>query len=145
MPTLTERMNQMLCGETPPPPIAELVGFQLTNVEPGRSVILFEAGRRHHNPLGTVHGGILGAVADAAMGVAYASTLGEGETFTTVEMKINFLKPVRSGALTVTGRVVKSGRTLGLTECEIVDETGSLVAHATSTCMTLRGAAAVGR
>jgi uncharacterized protein (TIGR00369 family) len=131
--------------EIAPPPIATLIGFTLASVDPGQAVIEFTAEERHANPMGTLHGGVLCDVADAAMGVAWASTLEEGETFTTLELKINFLKPVWTGKLTATGRVVKSGRTIGLTECDIVDEQRSLVARASSTVMTLRGAKAAGR
>jgi uncharacterized protein (TIGR00369 family) len=92
-----------------------------------------------------VHGGVLCDLADAAMGMAYASALEEGETFTTLELKINFLKPVWSGRLTAAGRVVKHGRTIGLVECDVRDDDGHLVARASSTCMTLRGDAAAGR
>ena len=92
-----------------------------------------------------MHGGVLCDIADAAMGMAYAATLDEAETFTTLELKINFLKPVRSGKLTAEGRVVKGGRTVGLVECDVRDASGSLVARATSTCMTLRGEQAAGR
>jgi uncharacterized protein (TIGR00369 family) len=132
-------------GEAPPPPVARLIGFTLTEVGPGRAVVALEADRRHANPMGTVHGGILCDIADAAMGIAYAATLDEGETFTTLELKINFLKPVRSGRLVATGRVVKGGRSVGLTECDVVDDKERLVARASSTCMTLRGEQAVGR
>jgi uncharacterized protein (TIGR00369 family) len=79
------------------------------------------------------------------MGMAYASTLEEDETFTTLELKINFLKPVREGRLMATGRVVKGGRTVGLVECDVLDDKERLVARASSTCMTLRGAQAAGR
>jgi uncharacterized protein (TIGR00369 family) len=95
--------------------------------------------------MGTLHGGVLGDIADAAMGTAWASTLGEGETFTTLELKINFLKPVWSGTLRARGRVVKGGRTIGLMECDVLDAQDRLVARASSTCMTLRGAQAEGR
>ena len=132
-------------GEAPPPPVARLIGFTLTEVEPGRAVVALDADRRHANPMGTVHGGILCDIADAAMGIAYAATLDEGETFTTLELKINFLKPVRTGRLVATGRVVKGGRSVGLTECDVVDDKERLVARASSTCMTLRGEQAVGR
>jgi len=128
-----------------PPPIARLIGFALTHFEPGRAVIEVEAGPQHANPMGTLHGGVLCDIADAAMGMAYAAALGEGETFTTLELKINFLKPFRTGKLTATGRVVKAGRTVGLVECDIVDDNDSLVARASSTCMTLRGDQAEGR
>jgi uncharacterized protein (TIGR00369 family) len=136
---MLDLIHAMLRREVPPPPIATLIGFTLTSIEPGRAVVEFEAGKQHTNPMGTLHGGVLCDVADAAMGIAYASTLGEGETFTTLEMKINFLKPVWNAKLRAVGKVVKGGRTVGLVECEIVDEQESLVAKATSTCLTLRG------
>jgi uncharacterized protein (TIGR00369 family) len=132
-------------GDAPPPPVARLIGFILTEVEPGRAVIALDADGRHANPMGTLHGGVLCDIADAAMGMAYASTLEEDETFTTLELKINFLKPVREGRLMATGRVVKGGRTVGLVECDVLDDKERLVARASSTCMTLRGAQAAGR
>lgn len=79
------------------------------------------------------------------MGMAYASSLEEGETFATLELKINFLKPVWTGKLKAVGHVVKRSRTIGLVECDVTDEKESLVARATSTCMTLRGEEAKGR
>jgi uncharacterized protein (TIGR00369 family) len=79
------------------------------------------------------------------MGVAYASTLAEQDTFTTLELKINFLRPIWEGRLTATGRLVNGGRSLGLLECDVVDASGRLVARASSTCMTLRGDRAEGR
>lgn len=130
----------------PAPPIAETLGMRVVELEDGRAVFELDADpERHANPMGTVQGGVLVALADGAMGIAYASLLEEGESFTTVELKINYLKPVWSGRLRAEGTVIKAGRTVGLTECRIVDESGSLVAHATSTCMTLRGASASGR
>src|SRR6266508_2999887 len=83
------------CGRhASPPPIATLIGFTLTAVSPGEAVIELVADRQHANPMGALHGGVLCDIADAAMGIAYASTLAEGETFATIELKINFLKPV---------------------------------------------------
>jgi uncharacterized protein (TIGR00369 family) len=120
-------------------PVSELIGFRLASVEPGRAVFELEAGPQHANPMGTLHGGVLCDVADAAMGIAYASTLGEGETFTTLELKINFLRPFRTGTLIATARMVKAGRTIGLAECDVTDMDGRLIARAMSTCMTLRG------
>jgi uncharacterized protein (TIGR00369 family) len=145
MGTMLDAIRKMQSGELPAPPIATLIGFSLREVEPGRAVVEFEADGRHANPMGTLHGGVLCDIADAAMGMAYASTLGEGETFTTLELKINFMKPVWTGKLLATGRVVKNGRTIGLVECDIVDAADQLVARASSTCMTLRGGAAAGR
>jgi uncharacterized protein (TIGR00369 family) len=139
-------MQAMIRGELPPPPVADTVGMRLVTVGNGEAVFELEADpERHANPMGTVHGGILCDIADGAMGCAYASRLGEDESFTTLELKINFLKPVRAGRLVARGRVVKGGRTVGLVECDVEDESGSLVARASSTCMTLRGDAATGR
>lgn len=145
MPKMLDQLRMVMRGEVPPPPVATLVGFTITEVEPGRSSIEFEATARHANPMGTLHGGILCDVADAAMGVAYASTLGESESFATLELKINFLRPFWSGGLVASGRVVSRGRTIGLTECDITDADGRLVARASSTCMTLAAEAARGR
>ena len=139
-------LEASLRGEVPPPPVARLVGMRLVHVGDGEAAWELEVDLAHHaNPMGTVHGGILCDVADAAMGVAYASLLGEGESFTTLELKINYLKPVRDGVVVARGRVVKAGRTIGLVECDVEDANGSLVARASSTCMTLRGEAAAGR
>ncbi len=135
----------IVAGDAEPPPVAKLVGFAMTEVEPGRAVFEMDAGPQHSSPLGTVHGGIVCDLVDAAMGCSHASLLEEGETFTTLELKINFVKPVWRGHLVAEGKVIKSGRTIGLVEGRVTDESGSLVAYATSTCMTLRGEAARGR
>jgi uncharacterized protein (TIGR00369 family) len=79
------------------------------------------------------------------MGLAYASTLDEDESFTTLELKINFLKPIWNAKLFAVASIIKKGRTVGLVECRVTDETGSLIAHSTSTCLTLRGEKAQGR
>ena len=145
MPRMLDAIRAVQSGAAPPPPIARLIGFDLVAVEPGRATVAFEAGPQHANPMGTLHGGVLCDVADAAMGMALASTLDEGVTFTTLELKINFLKPVWSGRLTAVGRLVKAGRTVGLVECDVTDDKDRLVARASSTCMVLRGDAAEGR
>jgi uncharacterized protein (TIGR00369 family) len=128
------------------PPIARHLGIRLVDVQERRAVFELDAEpEKHANPMGTVQGGVLVALADAAMGVAYATTLAEGESFTTLELKINYLKPVWSGTLTAVASVIKAGRTVGLTDCSVNDDSGSIVAYATSTCMTLRGDSAAGR
>ena len=137
--------EKVIRGDAPSPPVAQTVGFRMAHVERGRAVIEFEAEPRHWNPMGGLHGGILCDIADAAMGMAYASTLGEGESFTTVELKINFMRPSRTGRLTAEGYVVNAGRTLGVVDCDMRDEDGRLIARASSTCMTLRGEQAAGR
>jgi len=88
--------------------------------------------------MGGLHGGILCDLADAAMEMAYGSTLAEGEAFATVELKINFLRPFKQGRLVAEGCFVSGGRTLGLSEAEVRDGDGRLIAKASSTCMTLR-------
>jgi uncharacterized protein (TIGR00369 family) len=95
--------------------------------------------------MGTLHGGILCDLADAAMGMAFFSTLEEGESFTTLELKINYLRPFWRGRLVAKGRVVSRGRTVGLAECDVEDVDGRLIARASSTCMALRGDSAEGR
>ncbi|MDX6450775.1 MAG: hypothetical protein QOH16_824 [Gaiellaceae bacterium] len=140
-----DHFRAIIAGEAEPPPVAKLVGFAMTEVEPGRAVFEMDAGPQHASPLGTVHGGVICDLVDGAMGVAHAAALDEGETFTTLELKINFMKPVWSGHLRAEGKVIKAGRTIGLVEGRVTDESGSLVAYATSTCMTLRGDAAKGR
>jgi uncharacterized protein (TIGR00369 family) len=125
--------------------VAELIGVEVERVESGETVMTLLAEERHSNPMGTIHGGILCDLADAAMGMAYYSTLEAEESFTTLELKINFLRPFWTGRLVARGRVVSRGRTVGMTECEIEDDQGRLIAKATSTCLTLRGDAASGR
>jgi uncharacterized protein (TIGR00369 family) len=127
------------------PPVSHLIGFRPLEVDPGRALMELIADERHANPMGTLHGGILCDVADAAMGIAFASLLAEGQSYTTLELKINFLKPVWKARLLAEGRVVRKGRTIGLVVCDVTDEGGSLVAHASCTCMVLEGRQAQGR
>jgi uncharacterized protein (TIGR00369 family) len=145
MATMLEGMHRRMRGGAPQAPVADLIGFRLVAAGSGRATVEFEAGEQHANPMGTLHGGILCDIADAAMGMAYASTLGDGESFTTLELKINFLKPVWNAKLTAEANVVKNGRTVGLVECDVFDEKRSLVARASSTCLMLRGKGAAGR
>jgi uncharacterized protein (TIGR00369 family) len=140
MTTILERAQKMQRGEVPPPPIGRLLGLVLKAIEPGRAVFEMEADERHHNPMGTLHGGVYCDLADAAMGYAYASTLAEGESFTTVELKINFFRPVRRGRLTAEAGVVRAGTSLAYVECDVKDAEGRLLARAASTCMKLREA-----
>jgi uncharacterized protein (TIGR00369 family) len=126
-------------------PIGDLVGFAVTESGDGRAVVAMKTGPQHFNPMGTLHGGVLCDIADTAMGFAFASTLAAGESFTTIELKINYLRPVREAQLRAEGRVVQRGRTVGYVECEVTDENGKLVAKSNSTCIVLRGDQAAGR
>jgi len=137
--TLLERLSQRR------PPVSELIGFELTEAGDGHAVIILQAGPQHANPMGTMHGGILCDIADAAMGISFASTLAPGESFTTAELKINFFRPVWNERLRAEGRVVQRGRTIGYTECDVTDENGRLIAKSSSTCLVLRGEQAEGR
>jgi uncharacterized protein (TIGR00369 family) len=95
--------------------------------------------------MGTLHGGILCDIADAAMGMAFASTLAPDESFTTVELKINFFRPVWKAQLQAEGKVVRRGKMIGYVECEVIDEKARMIAKASSTCLVLRGENAAGR
>jgi uncharacterized protein (TIGR00369 family) len=149
-----EAMQKFLNGESldgfrmqMPPPVANLIGFAPTHAEKGAVVFRMEARRdKHSNPMGTLHGGILCDLADAAMGMACATLLDENESFTTLELKINFLRPVLDATLEARARAVHSGKTLVYLECEIATvPDGKAVAKASSTCLILRGAQATGR
>ena len=130
-----------------PPPVAELIGFEPVRVEEGKAIFRMEARRdRHSNPMGTLHGGILCDLADAAMGMACASTLEQGESFTTIELKTNYFRPVTDAMLEARARVVNAGRSMVYLECEVVAlPEGKLVAKSSSTCAILRGDQAKGR
>ncbi|HEY3057983.1 MAG TPA: PaaI family thioesterase [Chloroflexota bacterium] len=144
--SLRDFVTRLGRGEATPPPIAELIGFRPVSVDADQAVFEMDAEpSKHANPMGTVHGGVLATLADTAMGMVYAAQLEDGETFATLELKINFLRPVWQGRLVATARVVQAGRTVGLTECDVVDDAGKLVARASSTCMTLRGERGAGR
>jgi uncharacterized protein (TIGR00369 family) len=145
MARMLDGIQRVVRGEAPPPPVATLIGFTVAEAEAGRAVVELQATGRHANPMGTLHGGVLCDIADAAMGIAFATTLAEGESFTTLELKINFLKAVKEAKLRAEARVVRGGRTIGFIQCDVTDETGHLVARSTSTCLILRGDQARGR
>src|SRR5215470_448714 len=144
MAKLLDGMERMVRGEAPPPPAAMLLGMRLESFSPGEAVVALDATEAHGNPMGTVQGGILAAIADAAMGWAFMTTLGENESYTTLEVKVNFLRPVWAGRLEARGRVKNAGRSVALVECDVLSA-GKLVAYGVSTCMTLRGEQATGR
>jgi len=145
MARMVDGMERMLRGEVPPPAAATKIGMRLASFAPGEAVVELDADATHANPMGTVQGGILAAIADAAMGWAYMTTLAEGESYTTLEIKMNFLRPVRAGRLEARARVRNAGRTVGLIECDVLAEGGKAAAYSVSTCMVLRGDAAAGR
>jgi uncharacterized protein (TIGR00369 family) len=124
-------------GDIPPPPVARLLGFEIEQVSEGLVTFAFDPAEYHYNPLGTVHGGILTTVLDSAMGCAVHSRLRAGLTYTTLELKVNFLRPVRvtTGRVRGEGKVVHLGGRVATAEAHLVDDDGALYAHATSTCL----------
>ena len=137
--SLMERVRQ---GDVP---VGKLIGFRVGEISDGTAVATLEAGPQHANPMGTLHGGILCDIADAAMGIAFSSTLKDGESFTTIELKINFFRPVWKAQLRAEGKVIRRGKLVGYVECEIKDERNRLIAKASSTLMVLKGEHAAGR
>jgi len=126
-------------------PVARLIGFDAKEIADGHAIITLVAGRQHANPMGTLHGGSLCDIADAAMGMALASTLAPDKSFTMIELKINFFHRVCEARLRAEGRLVQRGNTIGYIEREIMDEGGRVIAKASSTCVALRGERARGR
>ncbi len=115
------------------PPVAKLLGMRLATAGPGLATFVLDVDERHHNPMGSVHGGVLADLSDAAMGYAVISTLAADETFTTLEMKLNFLRPAFKGRLRCHGRVESRGKTIAYAVADVVNEEGKLVAKAVST------------
>ena len=130
-------LESMIAGEVPPPPIASLLGMSLVEVEHGRAVFTLTPDESMYNPIGVVHGGIVCTLLDSALGCALHTTLPAGKGYTSVEIKVNYLKGVtpESGLLTATGRVVRAGARVGFTEGEVLDASGALVATASSTLL----------
>lgn len=120
-------------------PIAELLGFHVEEIVAGRAVGTLRAGPQHANPMGTLHGGVLCDLADAAMGMAFVSTLAPDESFTTIALSINFFRPVWQAVLRAEAHVVNRGKNVGYVECDVTDQDGKRIAKATSTCVILRG------
>jgi uncharacterized protein (TIGR00369 family) len=132
-----ELLQRMIRGELPPPPIAELLGFRLIEVEPGKAVFEFEPAEYHYNPIGVVHGGMAGTLLDSAMGCSVHSTLPPGGGYTTLEFKINLVRAVtmNTGTMRAEGRIVHGGKRAATAEGRLIDRDGKLYAHGTTTCM----------
>jgi uncharacterized protein (TIGR00369 family) len=111
------------------------LGARITESEPGRVVLELESGPQHRHGGGVVQGGVITQIADAAMGMSLATLQEDGMWNTTIELKINFIRPVVSGRIRAVGRVVEMKQTLLFSEADVVDETGRLIARASSTCM----------
>ena len=130
-------LRGMIAGRHPAPPFARSTGIWLTEADEGRAVFAGLPSEGFFNPIGTIHGGWTSAILDSAMACAVHTTLKAGQAYTTVEMKLNFVRPVlpSSGRLTCEGVVIHRGGTLATSEGRLVDASGKLIAHGTETCM----------
>jgi uncharacterized protein (TIGR00369 family) len=130
-------LGQMLEGKLPPPPIARTLGYTLISVARGESVFQGTPGFEHYNPLGIVHGGYFFTLLDSAAGCSVHTTLAAGVGYTTLELKINFIRALttNTGPVRAIGHVIHSGKTTAIAEARIVDADGRLYAHGTTTCL----------
>lgn len=121
------------------PSIGRLLGMRFDQVDHGRIVLSLDTRPDFANPLGTVHGGIAATLLDSAMGCAVHTTLPAGAGYTTLELKVNYIRAARTDGqtLTATGTVIHTGRRTATAEGKVLDEQGKLIAHATTTCMIL--------
>lgn len=135
-----ELLQLVIAANLPRPPMASLMDIQLVEASNGRAVFRGTPQEFHYNPLGTVHGGYGATLLDSAMGCAVHTTLDAGDTYTTLEFKINFLRALtmETGEVQGIGVVVHAGRTTAIAEGKIVDEGGKLYAFATTTCQIKR-------
>lgn len=127
-------------GELPPPPIAVLLGMRMVEVGEGRAVFTMEPAEYHYNPLGVVHGGVTATLLDTALGCAVQSVLPPGTGYTTVELKVNYLRPltVKTGTVYGEGKIIHVGGRIATAEARLTDVAGKLYAHATTTCIIFR-------
>jgi uncharacterized protein (TIGR00369 family) len=130
-------LSAMIAGHIPNPPLSETLGFHLTEVDHGREVFEGLPEFRHYNPIGTVHGGFAMTLLDSALGCAVFSTLLKGDTWTTLEIKVNLVRPLTkdTGMVRAEGRIIHRGRTVATSEGDIKDGAGKLYAHASTTTM----------
>ncbi|WP_134389121.1 PaaI family thioesterase [Flavobacterium psychrophilum] len=129
-----------------PTAISKTLKMKIIEIEYGKATVEIEADDEiHGNQQGTVHGGLLCELADAAIGTAHSTVIGENESFTSLEFKINFFRPVWKDSLRAIAKPVQSGKTITVYNCEIKSSDGKTIALASSTVMTLRGEKAIGR
>lgn len=126
-------------GRLPAPPIAELLGFRLVEVDTGHAVFEVLPGEQHYNPIGVVHGGLAMTLLDSAMGCAVQTQMPAGGGYTTLEAKTNLVRAITSqtGLLRAVGKVIHAGKRVATAEGRLLDGAGKLYAHATTTCIVL--------
>ena len=134
-----EYLQRIVRGELPGVPIGTTLGFRVSEVENGRVVVTGNPDQRSYNLIGTVHGGWAAAVLDSALALSTLSTLEANQAFTTVDIRINYLRPltVETGEVRAEGRVLQGGRRLAYCEAKLTDAAGKLIAHGTGSCLIL--------
>ncbi len=135
-----EYLQKIMAGEFPRPPLSLLLDFALVELGPGRAVFAVEPAEYHYNPIGVVHGGLAATLLDSAMGCAVHSTLPTGAAYTTLEIKVNYTRPmtVETGVVRCEANVVHAGARTATAEGRIIDQNGKLYAHGTTTCLVSR-------
>jgi uncharacterized protein (TIGR00369 family) len=132
-------LRRLISGETPNVPIGETLGFRVTEAENGRVVVVGRPDQRVYNLIGTVHGGWAAAILDTALALSTLSTLDANSTFTTIDIRINYLRGIthETGELAAEGRVLQAGRRIAYGEAKLTDRGGKLLAHGTGSCLIL--------
>jgi uncharacterized protein (TIGR00369 family) len=135
-----ELLQKVVAGELPRPPIADLMNFDLVEVRESFAVFTVEPAEYHYNPIGVVHGGLAATLLDSAMGCAVHSTLPAGAAYTTLEIKVNFVRAitVKTGPLRCEAKVIHAGARTATAEARLIDASGKLYAHGTTTCLVIR-------
>ena len=135
-----EYLLKIVAGELPRPPIGALMNFNITELSEGRAVFTVEPAEYHYNPIGVVHGGLAATLLDSAMGCAVHSTLPAGEGYTTLEIKVNYIRPMvaETGRVRCEAKVIHVGARTASAKGRVVDESGKLYAHGTTTCIIFR-------
>ena len=135
-----EYMKAIAAGDLPAAPIARLIGMEMEEIEEGLAVFSIEPAEYLYNPIESVHGGVAATVLDSVMGCAIHSTLPQGVGYSTVELSINYVRPITTETTRLYGRgeVVHSGRRLATAEARLTDAGGRLYAHGTTTCLVMK-------
>jgi len=132
-------LQNVVAGTYPSPPISATLGFRFAEVEAGRAVVAMTPHSGHYNLIQTVHGGVHATLLDTVMACSILSTLPPGQGFTTLEIKVNYVRAVtdQTGEMRAEGRVINVGRTIATSEGRLTDAAGKLLAHGTTTCLIL--------
>jgi uncharacterized protein (TIGR00369 family) len=135
-----EFLQKIVSGEIPPPPIAQLLDFTLTHVEPGFAVFECDPAEYHYNPIGVVHGGLACTLLDSTMSCAIQTTVPAGSAYTTLELKVHLVRAItdKTGHLRAEGRIIHGGSRMGTAEGKLIDKDGKIYAHGTTTCMIMK-------